>query len=102
MPGHADPFTLEKLKISERLAILEQTMINCQVQNCKIVERLEENLNKLNHIIIGNGEPGVSEKIRSLEDAEKNRRTHVKVFYGGIIAGFGDWLWRNVIHHILK
>lgn len=67
----SESLTLEKIKIAERLSALETTL--------KIfIEKTDKNSDKMNHIILGNGSPGLIDRVRVLETSEDGRRIYVK------------------------
>lgn len=86
--------------VETQMALLSSSINSRKENDDKQIELMQENINKLSHIIVGNGNPGISEKIRNLEESERNRKTHVKVFYGAIVMGFGEWIWRTIGHLI--
>ena len=75
----SDGLTLEKAKVVERLTALETS-------NALVISRLEENIGKLNHIIIGNGQKGLSEKVRNLEEAQDKRKNYANAAWIAIIG----------------
>lgn len=74
-----EQLTLEKLKIHERLTVLETRFDTLE-------QKITENIEKLNHIIIGNGKPGLSESVRELQKRESDREKYVTA---GLIATVG-------------
>lgn len=102
-----DEFTLEKLEISKRLAGVEskmdlylEKMKHHDEKDEEMFKSVRENIDKLNHIIIGNGKPGIAEDVRELRKKEDKRDVHNRIFYGAIVAGFGEWVWRTLGHLI--
>jgi hypothetical protein len=86
----SDGLTLEKLEISERLTKLE-------TQQKLFIETTGENISKLNHIIIGNGEKGLSEKVRNLEESEVKRQNYSKAAWLAIIGLACKSVWDTII-----
>lgn len=87
-------FTLEKLKVAERLAALEKT-IDILIERLEQqreydlegMKAMKDNIEKLNKIVIGNGTPGLVGKVDSLEKA----RAHIIALYTvslGVILKF--------------
>lgn len=82
----SDGLTLEKAKVVERLNAVE-TKLDVLIAELHIKNNnIRENVEKLNHIIIGNGEKGLSEKVRNLEEAEAKRKDYLKVTWVAIIG----------------
>lgn len=92
----SDNLSLEKLRIAERLQALETVLSNYTAVNELKMKQNSEMLDKLNHIIVGNGTPGLSEKVRVLEDSDKSRKIHVKIIYTAIVAGIVNLIFRIV------
>lgn len=86
----SDGLTLEKAKVVERLTALETS-------NKLVIERIEENIDKLNHIIIGNGQKGLSEKVRNLEEVESKRQAYSKSAWLAIIGLACKSAWDTII-----
>lgn len=86
--------SLEKLKINERLGILETKLDSLSVH-------ITGNLNKLNEIIIGNGEPqkGHSFRIVKLEESEEKRKGHMAWIVGTVGLGISTFL-ADIAHRI--
>ena len=74
-----EQLTLEKLKIHERLTILETRFETLE-------HNIKENVDKLNHLIIGNGSPGLTEKVRELQAKESGREMLSKISLGAVIT----------------
>lgn len=71
-----DDLTLEKLKINERLMEVERHMIEAKVGREHLitaVDKLEKTIDRIDHKINGNGEPGIDDRVKSLEGAEEKR-----------------------------
>lgn len=85
----SDGLTLEKLEIADRLTKLE-TKFDI------FIKATTENNEKLNHIIIGNGEKGIAEKVRNLEESEKKRKDYLNATWVAIIGlackSIWDWM----------
>lgn len=91
----SDGLTLEKAKVVERLNAVE-TKLDVLIAELHIKNNnVRENIEKLNHIIIGNGEKGLTEKVRNLEDIETKRRDYSKAIWGSIVvlASKSVWDW---------
>lgn len=92
----SDGLTLEKQRIAERLQSLESSF-NVFTETYALTNKQNsEMINKLNHIIIGNGERGLAEKVRGLEDIEQQRKKHNFYIWCAIIGTFvtsaGKWI----------
>lgn len=85
-----EQLTLEKLKIHERLTVLETRFDALE-------SKIDENVNKLNHIIIGNGDPGLSETVRGLVNKEKERELLSRLTLGSVITLGVKAIWDTVI-----
>lgn len=85
----SDGLTLEKARVVERLTILE-TKFDILSKN------LNENNEKLNHIIIGNGQKGLVEKVRNLEESEIKRKDYTKVVWVAIIGLAVKSVWDSI------
>ena len=86
----SDGLTLEKAKVVERLTALE-TKFDI------IIEQLQENNTKLNHIIIGNGEQGIVDKVRNLETAQNKRSGYSKAAWMAIIGLACKSVWDTML-----
>lgn len=100
-------FFLEKQRIVERMISLETTLATLtkvteiKISNDRdILLTMQDNIQKLNYAINGNGSPGISEKIRMLEAERLEKKKHFTLIYGAILAGFGEWVWRTIGHFI--
>lgn len=67
-PDRNNSLDLEKQRIGDRLEALERTVSNYMSITELRMKNQEVTLEKLNHIIVGNGNPGIAEKVRKLED----------------------------------
>lgn len=81
--------TLEKLKVVERLNELEKTnaviieKIDTQHQMLKdLEESLASYMQKMDHIVIGNGKIGLVGKVDSLEKL----RNHINFLWGAVVV----------------
>lgn len=93
----SDGLTLEKAKVVERLTALE-TKVDVLIAEIHLKNNsLRENVEKLNHIIIGNGEKGLSEKVRNLEESEAKRQNYSKAAWLAIIGLACKSVWDSVI-----
>lgn len=93
----SDGLTLEKAKVVERLTALE-TKVDVLIAELHIKNNhYRENVEKLNHIIIGNGEKGLSEKVRNLEESEAKRQNYSKAAWLAIIGLACKSVWDSVI-----
>ncbi len=88
--------TLEKQRIADRLASLESAFNTFTAVSELRIKSNEETLDRLNHIIAGNGQPGLSEQIRALNKVEEKRNKHYMAFYCAIIVGFVGAAWKFV------
>lgn len=89
----SDGLTLEKMKVVERLNSLE-SKFDVLIAELKIKnENMESNVDKLNHIILGNGQKGIAERVRNLEDSENKRQKVVSVFGASIIGLIAKQVW---------
>lgn len=84
-----DSLTLEKAKIVERLTALE-TKFDI------LIEQAQDNNNKLNHIIIGNGSQGLVDKVRNLETAQNKRNAYSKAAWLAIIGLACKSVWDSI------
>lgn len=92
----SDGLTLEKMKVVERLNALE-SKLDILITELKISnESRDENIDRLNHIIIGNGEKGVAERVRNLEEDESKRKDYLRITWVAIIGlackSIWDWI----------
>lgn len=85
----SDGLTLEKAKVVERLTKLE-TKFDI------LIQKSEENNEKLNHIIIGNGQKGLVERVRNLEESEIKRKDYTKVVWVAIISLAVKSVWDSI------
>jgi hypothetical protein len=85
----SDGLTLEKAKVVERLNTLE-TKFDIYIK------QVQDNNEKLNHIIIGNGQQGLVDKVRNLEDEEKKRKDYLKVTWVAIIGLACKSVWEMI------
>ena len=85
-----EQLTLEKLKISERLTVLETKFENLE-------KKIDENIEKLNHIIIGNGTPGLAEKVRELQAKEKKREGIVNLIIAAVVSLGAKSVWDSFL-----
>lgn len=92
----SDGLSLEKLRIADRLTSLETTISTYMATSEIRIKSQQENINKLNYIIIGNGEEGLSDKVRSLQKVEVRRSKHYTVFYGAVIVAFVGSAWKFI------
>lgn len=85
----SDGLTLEKAKVVERLTALE-TKIDIYI------EQIQANNEKLNHIVLGNGQQGLVDKVRNLESTENKRKDYLKATWVAIIGlackSVWDWI----------
>lgn len=90
---------------TERLMKMEsslQRIADNQVQSIESSKLMRENIEKLNLIILGNGEQvGLSEKTRNheykftrIEEKEKNAGKHIWALYTAAAAGVADFFCR--------
>lgn len=92
----SDGLTLEKMKVVERLNALE-SKLDILITELKISnESRDKNIDKLNHIIIGNGEKGLAERVRNLEEDEAKRKDYLRITWVAIIGlackSIWDWI----------
>ena len=92
----SDGLTLEKMKVVERLNALE-SKLDILITELKIGnDGRDKNIDKLNHIIIGNGEKGVAERVRNLEEDEAKRKDYLRMTWVAIIGlackSVWDWM----------
>lgn len=74
------------MKVVERLNSLENKF-DVLIAELKLGNSSRDaNIEKLNHIIIGNGSKGVAERVRNLEDLEEKRKFYHKTSWGAIVA----------------
>lgn len=85
----SDGLTLEKAEVVERLTALE-TKFDIYI------EQTQKNNEKLNHIILGNGQQGLVDKVRNLEDEEKKRKDYLKVTWVAIIGIACKSIWDTI------
>lgn len=91
----SDGLSLEKLKIREDLNEVK-TELSVLTKEIRLKNELaEKNIEKLNHIIIGNGMKGLSEKVRNLEENESKRTYYLNAVFIAIIglACKSIWQW---------
>jgi hypothetical protein len=89
----SDGLTLEKAKVVERLSEVE-IKLDVLIAELHIKNNnVRENVSKLNHIIIGNGERGLAEKVRILEDTESKRKDYLKATWIAIIGLASKSIW---------
>jgi predicted XRE-type DNA-binding protein len=90
--------TLEKMEINKRLSSLE-TVVNNWITTTTIKQKQDTLiLEKLSHIVIGNGEIGLAENVRNLNTMQKNRENHVKVVFGAACVGVADFFNNHFFH----
>ena len=83
---------------NESILALSIKMEAHTAEECKSNKKRDEMIDKLNHIIIGNGKPGLAEDVRILGKDSETRKGHNKIFYSAIAMGFGEWVWRTIGH----
>lgn len=67
----SDGLNLEKMRIAERLTTLE-------TQQKIFIDTMGDNIEKLNHIIIGNGKKGLAEEVRNLKEVHDKHKDYSK------------------------
>lgn len=92
----SDGLTLEKMKVVERLNSLE-SKLDILITELKISnDSRDKNIDRLNHIIIGNGEKGLAERVRNLEEDETKRKDYLRITWVAIIGlackSVWDWI----------
>jgi len=127
-------FTLEKLKIDERLRAVELqighlvahaesergTVKRINQEFSAKFKSMEDSINKLNYAIVGNGSPGLSERVRTLEhkdfsdDFKKNAKQLDEIsskqnFILKVLSGVGAFVFAivaklgyDVVHWIIR
>lgn len=81
-----DGLTLEKMKVVERLNSLE-TKVDVLIGKLEVSNKdRDENIKLLSHIIVGNGEKGVAERVRNLEESENKRKKFSNAAWLAIIS----------------
>lgn len=89
-------FNLEKQRIGDRLQSLEKSFTVFTETYTLINKQNSDIIHKLNYIIIGNGEKGLAEKVRRLEEFEDKRKKQNLILWTAIIGTFissaGKWI----------
>lgn len=93
----SDGLTLEKAKVVERLSELELSNARMETKFDIVIQQIQENNTKLNHIIIGNGEQGIVDKVRTLESAQEKRTNYSKAAWLAIIGLACKSVWDTIV-----
>lgn len=86
----SDGLTLEKAKVVERLTALE-TKFDIYI------EQTQENNKKLNHIIVGNGEQGLIDRVRNLERTHNKLGRYTNAAWLAVIGLACKSIWDTII-----
>lgn len=86
----SDGLYLEKMKIAERLTTLETKFVI-------YIEQTQENNTKLNHIILGNGEQGLVDKVRNLEKTHNKLGKYTNAAWLAVIGLACKSLWDTIV-----
>lgn len=86
----SDDLQLEKLKIHERLVTLELAIAQHTARVIEITEHLKKMVENHDHIIHGNGDKGLKEKINTLEDCQQRHTWGMRAVWLALIALIGD------------
>lgn len=84
-----DGLTLEKAKVVERLTALE-TKFDIYIK------QVQDNNEKLNHILIGNGSQGLVDKVRNLQDSENKKKNYFNAAWIAIIGLACKSFWDTI------
>lgn len=106
MENQSNPLTLEKLEIHKRLASLEakfEIIIELKKgereASTTMCNRLEEHIERLDHLLIGNGTPGALGRILKIEDhieaSKQNGKIAKTALAGVIIKFFWDFFFHS-------
>ena len=86
-------FSLEKLKISERLTEVETSMKIFIVENGRQHDDIKELLTKYGDNIFGNGKPGLNTRMDRMETIAEIRKWILIVFGGAITTLVIQRIW---------
>jgi hypothetical protein len=89
-----DDLSLEKLKISERLASLETSVEMFLQENTREHNEIKLLLKKYDENIFGNGKPGLTTKVAKLEDSADNRRNMLIVLFTATAGLIVNRIWQ--------
>lgn len=92
--------TLEKLKIDERLRKVELDLAEAKPIREQILDKLEKidkSVEKLDHRINGNGNPGIDDRLKAIEASEEGRKktvdTVVKAALTSMVCAIGSFIY---------
>jgi hypothetical protein len=85
----SDSLTLEKARVVERLTTLE-TKFDI------FIEKFEENNEKMNHIILGNGKKGLAEEVRNLKEVHDKHKLYANSAWLAIIGLAVTTAWTRI------
>lgn len=92
--------TLEKLKIDERLRKVELDLAEAKPIREQILDKLEKidkSVEKLDHKINGNGNPGIDDRLKAIEASEEGRKktvdTVIKAALTSMVCAIGSFIY---------
>ena len=77
-------------KITTELSRLSSLLIEYTTENRANHKHISAMLEKHDHVLEGNGKPGLKAAVAELVTTEKNRKWHLKAVYTALVAGFAD------------
>jgi len=86
-------FTLEKMKIDERLRNVEQN----QAAGHEVVKHIKGQVDKIHTALIGNGEHGLIKKVTILEHDKKNSEKHFFVVWVAVAGLAIKTAWSFIV-----
>lgn len=111
-----DSWPIIRQDLVDRIGCLEVEQTKTTQQLINMIERLDRHgkmsetmyaeikqlLDDSLIIMRGDGKvKGHGERLNRLEEADLDRKTHTRIFYAAILAGFGKWIW-DIIGHGIK
>lgn len=74
--------------IGDRVGGIETTLAGMRATNDAHFETLKARTDRHEYIIIGNGTPGIASRLDRLEQTEKKREFHFRLWWGAIVGAF--------------
>lgn len=95
-----EEFTIEKLKLNERLQNVEiqmarlvahmeserGTMERIEKHNSDMFDRMMQLLNRHDELFFGDNDPGMLTRFDRLEQSEENRKWHLRIIWAALIS----------------
>ena len=87
---------LEKQRIGNRLASLESTFSAWMATSELRMKQHDIIVEKLSHIILGNGQIGLAEKVRDVQGKQENKEKHTFLVWLALIPVIAERIWSHI------